>query len=144
MKRFLGLVFFILILLAAPATAAEYQGKNIDGRRFIAKAYSYETGGLYNVQVQFKNNRATLYFAGGSQITIRLKHQSITNLSTIEGYSPGPFSLGIGGIFSIGIANSTLGNLQPPHPRPLEGFWRIILQEADLQQDTGPLTKLPS
>ncbi len=131
-KRVLGLAF-IFVLLAAAANAAEYQGKNIDGRKFTAKAYSYETGGIYNVQVQFKQNQATLYFASGSQKTIRLKQESINNPADIEGYSPGPFSVGVGGIsFSvgIGIADRDVDNLQPPRPHPFEGFWRISLQET--------------
>lgn len=134
MKRFLGLVFLMSALLAAPTHAAEYQGKTIDGRKFNAQAYSYETGGSYDVQVQFKKNRATIYFAGGSQETIRLKQESITNLDSIEGHNPGPLSVGVGGVFfGVGIAESSLENSQFSQPRPFKGFWRISLQEAQLQ-----------
>lgn len=135
MKHFWGLAFSLFILLTAPANAVEYQGKNIDGRRFDAKAYSYETGGIYDIQVQFERNRATMYFVGGSQITIRLK-QGVTNLDNIEGYSPGPLSIGVGGVsFGVGIASSldnSLDNPQSLQPRPFKGFWRISLQEMEL------------
>jgi hypothetical protein len=56
-----------------PAPAVEYQGRNLDGKKLAAKAYYYATGGVYNVQVRFKQERATIYFAEGNQITIQLR-----------------------------------------------------------------------
>ena len=133
MKRSLGLALFSLMLLVSPTRAAEYQGKNIDGRKLDAQAYSYETGGSYRVQVRFKEDRATLYFVGGTQKTIKLNHERITSLDDIEGYGIGPFGAGLGGIlFSVGIANSDLDNPQPPPPQPLTGLWRISLQETQI------------
>jgi hypothetical protein len=50
MKVF-GLVLSVLLLLSAPAPApaAFYQGKNIDGVFFKGKVFFSETGGVYDV-----------------------------------------------------------------------------------------------
>jgi hypothetical protein len=99
--KFFGLVLSILLLLSAPARAAEYQGKNIDGFKLKGKAYFAETGGVYDVMVLFKGNEATIFFDNDDQITILLKRQIITDPNNIEGvgglgqyYLGGPFSVG--------------------------------------------------
>jgi len=126
--KVLGLVLSALLLLATPSIAVEYQGKNIDGRKLAAKAYYSKTGAVYKVQVQFKKNRATIYFVNGGQVTIRLSHRVITDPSSIEGFgSPGVFNLG--GIFSAGLAYDNLSNRQPLGPQSFEGFWRISLED---------------
>ena len=118
------------------AIAAEYQGRTIDGHRFVGTAYSYETGGVFDVEVEFRDNRATLHFANGGQKTIRLRNPVITNPQRIEGSNQGFVTLG--GIFSLGVADHHAGNLEPPRPRPFQGFWRIQLSEAALDlQDSG-------
>jgi hypothetical protein len=105
--------------------------KNIDGRKLAAKAYYYKTGGVYKVQVLFKQNRATIYFVNGEQITIKLKHRVITDPNRIEGISsPGLFNLG--GVFSAGIDYGNLGNRQPFESRSLEGLWTINLEKTDI------------
>ena len=84
MKVF-GLVLSALLLLSAPIGAAEYQGKNIDGVLLKGKALFSSTGSVYNVQVLFKGNQATLFFVNGDHITIKLRQQTITAPSDIEG-----------------------------------------------------------
>jgi hypothetical protein len=112
------------------AIAAEYQGKNIDGRRFHGKVYSYETGGVFEAEVEFRNKQATLYFVNGSVQKVRLSQPKIQNLSNIEATSQG--LINIGGIFNFGLTSESPDNLQQTHPRPFEGFWRISLHETDL------------
>jgi hypothetical protein len=113
------------------AIAAEYQGKNIDGRRFKGQVYSYETGGVFQAEVEFRKKQAILYFENGSRQTVRLKQSKILDPKDIEVWSRGFFT--IGDIFSVGVADDSSDNLQPPRPRPFEGFWRISLHETDLQ-----------
>jgi hypothetical protein len=117
--------------MGSTAIAAEYQGKNIDGRRFKGQVYSYETGGIFEVEVEFHKKQATLYFVNGSQQTVRLKQSKILDPKGIEVWSRGFFT--IGDIFSLGVADNSSDNLQPPRPRPFEGFWRISLQDTDLE-----------
>ena len=129
--KVLGLVLPTLLLLTTPVMAVEYQGKNIDGTNLAAKAYYAVTGGVYNVQVRFKQNRATIYFDGGYQTTIQLQHRVLTDPSNIQGFG----KLGqipVNRIFSIGLIydNSFVGETQPSKP-PLEGLWRISLDEED-------------
>lgn len=123
------LITTTLLISPLSALAAEYQGKNIDDQTFEATAYSYETGGLFDIQVQFKKRKATLIFVNGGRQTIRLNQPIITDLKRIEGWHRGFLTLG--SLFSIGVANNSDNNLQPPHPRPLEGFWSISLKDDE-------------
>jgi hypothetical protein len=123
--KVLGLVLSILLLLSAPIRAAEYQGKNIDGVLFKGKALFSSTGGVYDVQVLFKGNQATLFFVNGDHITIKLRQQVITDLSDIEGFG-GVGQYHLGGAFSIGLSSG-----DNPMGNPLQGFWRINLDLTD-------------
>ncbi len=132
MKQVLATAIALSLLLAIPTRAAEYQGQNIDGREFTATAYSYETNGAYPIRVRFRRNYATMTFAGGSQQIIRLNRAKISDLQAIEGVSRGIVNLG--GSFWFGILEGDTGNLQPPYPRPLEGFWRISIPPEEFDR----------
>ena len=136
--KVLGLVLLpTLLLVTTPVLAVEYQGKNIDGRKLHAKAYYYATGGVYNVQVRFKHNRATIYFTNNSQTTIRLNHRAIADPSDIEGFGRlGQISLNR--VFSVGLDydNNLVGNRPMPGARTLEGFWRISIDSTELNNLT--------
>jgi hypothetical protein len=124
------LVLLALFLLSAPALAVEYQGRNLDGKKLPAKAYSYATGGVYDVQVRFEQQRATIYFNDGNQITINLKQPVITDPENIEGIGkPGYYPLSRN--FSIGLDSGN--DAQSFESDPLEGFWRISLEESELR-----------
>jgi hypothetical protein len=138
MKLSWGLILGMTVILTPaaimgkPAIAAEYQGDNIDGRTFSGQVYSFETGGVFDVEVVFKQKRATLYFVNGSRQTILLNNPVITDPADIVGWGK-PFAFGVGGGLRIGIADDDLGNTGPPRPRPFEGLWRISLKAEDLQ-----------
>lgn len=120
----LGLVLFALFLLTMPALAVEYQGRNLDGKKLAAKAYYYATGGVYNVQVRFEQERATIYFAEGNQITIQLRRQVITDPKNIEGFGKlGYYPLSRH--FSIGLESDN--NEQLAESDSLEGYWRMVV-----------------
>lgn len=124
MKVF-GLVLSALLLLTAPAFSAEYQGKNIDGFKLKGKALFSETGGVYDVMVLFKGNKATIFFDNGDQTTIKLRRQVITDPSNIEGVG-GLGQYYLGGPFSVG-----LGSGDNPIGRSLQSFWRISVDLTD-------------
>jgi hypothetical protein len=124
MKVF-GIVLSALLLLNAPARAAEYQGKNIDGVKLQGKALLSETGGVYDVMVLFKGDRATIFFVNDDQITIKLRRQVITDPHDIEGVG-GLGLYPLGGPFSVG-----LGSGDNPIGKPLQGFWRISIDLTD-------------
>ncbi|HEY9673796.1 MAG TPA: hypothetical protein V6D11_20310 [Waterburya sp.] len=124
MKVF-GLVLSVLLLLSAPIRAAEYQGKNIDGILIKGKALFSSTGGVYDVQVLFKGNQATLFFVNGDHITIKLLQSVISDPSDIEGVG-GLGQYHLGGAFSIGLSSG-----DNPIGNPLQGFWRIRLDLTD-------------
>ena len=132
MKEAWGWTLGMAVLVSMPrAIAAEYEGRNIDGRTFEAQVFSYETGGLYDIQVEFRKKRAIMTFAGGSKQKIRLRNPVITNPQQIEGWGRPGLTFGI---FSIGLADDSTNNLQSPRPRPLEGFWRIRIRAEDLRE----------
>lgn len=85
MRRF-ALTASILLAMTLPAHAAEYEGKTIDGRKLLAKVYSYATGGVFEAQVEFQRDLATIYFVNGSQIIIRLSQSAIRDPNNIIGY----------------------------------------------------------
>ena len=124
MKVF-GLVLSALLLLTAPAFSAEYQGKNIDGFKLKGKALFSETGGVYDVMVLFKGNKATIFFDNGDQTTIKLRRQVITDPNNIEGIG-GLGQYYLGGPFSVG-----LGSGDNPIGRSLQSFWRISVDLTD-------------
>ena len=124
------LVLLALFLLSAPALAVEYQGRNLDGKKLPAKAYDYATGGVYDVQVRFEQQRATIYFREGNQITIQLKQPVITDPKNIEGIGkPGYYPLSEN--FSIGLDSGN--DAQSFESDSLEGFWRLSLEESELR-----------
>jgi hypothetical protein len=124
MKVF-GLVLSALLLLLVPARAAEYQGKNIDGFKLLGKALLSETGGVYDVMVLFKGNRATIFFVNGDQTTIKLRHSVITDPNNIEGVG-GLGQYPVAGPLSIGLISSDNST-----GRPLQNFWRIRVDLTD-------------
>jgi hypothetical protein len=126
----LGLVLLAFFFLTTPALAVEYQGRNLDGKKLAAKAYYYATGGVYNVQVRFEQQRATIYFAEGNQIVIQLKQQVITDPKNIQGIGkPGYYPLS--GNFSIGLDSGN--DAQSFESEPLEGFWSISLESTEIK-----------
>jgi hypothetical protein len=124
MKIF-GLALSVLLLLLAPARAAEYQGKNIDGFKFKGKAYLASTGGVYDVMVLFKGDKATIFFDNDDQTTIKLRRQVITDPNNIEGVG-GLGQYYLGGSFSVG-----LGSGDNPIGSSLQNFWRISVDLTD-------------
>jgi hypothetical protein len=110
------------------AIAAEYQGQNIDGQRFSGMIYSHETGGRFNVDVEFKGKTATVYFVNGGKKLLKLNSRTIRNPREIHGWSQGIFSIGT--VFSIGVAQDT-GNREDPYPRPFSGYWTLDVRELE-------------
>lgn len=132
--KVLWLVLFTLSLWTTPIIAVEYQGENLDGRRLAAKAYYQKTGGVFEVHVEFKGNLATLYFNDGSQVTLRLGGQRISDPSNIVGFGRLGF-VPLNNQFSIGLeSNNPADNIGASSPRALGDVWRIQLDPTALQE----------
>jgi hypothetical protein len=128
--RFIGFAFVTVCLLGFPSLAAEYQGASIDGRKLAAKVYSYETGGVYDAEVQFDGDQAAIVFSGGGQLQLTLRQPVITDLKQIEGYGRlGQIS--IGKVFSIGLSTSSDDNLTLQRRNALGDLWRIRLESVE-------------
>jgi hypothetical protein len=130
MKHF-ALILTILFSLSPPISALEYQGRNLDGQKIAAKAYYQRTGGVYNVQVRFNGNRATLFFDHGGQITIQLRQSIVTDLNNIQGRG----RLGhvpVANSLSLGLEmNENEGKI--PRNSPLNDLWQLSISPEDLQ-----------
>ena len=128
--KVLGLVLSALLVLRTPAAlAVELKGQNIDGKKLAAKVYYYATGGVYNVMVSFNKKQAIIYFADGNQTTIQLNQRVITDPKNIEGFGKlGQYP--VNETFSVGLVYNKdfSGNGQPQQSNPLEGMWRISLE----------------
>ncbi|BAU16126.1 hypothetical protein LEP3755_66930 (plasmid) [Leptolyngbya sp. NIES-3755] len=98
----LALVASVLLAMTLPLSAAEYQGKTIDGRRLPAQVYSYGTGGVFEAEVEFKEDLATVYFINGGQLQIRLNQSTIRDPGNIVGYGRVE-QLPLGRSLSIGV-----------------------------------------
>lgn len=139
--RVCALVTSVLLLLTLPAAAAQYGGRTIDGRRLPVKVYSYATGGVFDAEVEFKRDIATLYFVGGSQLLLRLNQPTIRDSNNILGYGR-VGQLPLGRSFSIGIRGDN-GLISGSNTGPTGSFsvgggalsdlWKIMLAPEALQ-----------
>lgn len=130
--KILLVILSIFSLLVPSAQALEYQQQNLDGRKIPAKAYYQRTGGVYDVMVQFNKNRATIYFAEGGQTTIKLRQQSVTDLSNIEGIG-GLRQIQINQGLSFGLENdATANSIGTSNPGGANELWRINIDSKDL------------
>jgi hypothetical protein len=132
LMKIFALVASVLLMLTTPTLAAEYRGRTIDGKKLPVKVYSYATGGVFDAEVEFKKNIATVYFVGGSQLMLRLNQPTITDSNSILGYGRvGQFPLGRS--FSIGIGGDT-GSIDSLSigAGSLNDLWRITLAPGSL------------
>jgi len=129
----IGLVLFTLLGLAFPALAVEYQGKIIDGQKFTGTVYSYQTGGLYEAQIEFDGGQAWIYFAGGEKVRVTLHQRVLTDLAGIEAYGR-PGYLALGRSFSVGLGSDSGDNWGTPATRALAGYWRINLDAKEINR----------
>ncbi|MER3432618.1 MAG: hypothetical protein C4288_04105 [Leptolyngbya sp. ERB_1_1] len=125
--KILALAALILLAMTLPAQTAEYGGKTIDGRRFPAKVYSYATGGVFEAQVEFQRDLATIYFVNGGQLIIRLRQPTIRDPNHIIGYGRvGQFPLGRSLSIGIGADPALSGNVTAG-AGTLNDLWSIRL-----------------
>jgi hypothetical protein len=131
-KYLWGLALWSTVMSSQTGFAAEYNGKNIDGKKLAATVYYQETGGTFNVQVEFQGNQAILYFVNGSQQILQIQEIVISNPHQIYGWGRS-LSLNIYGIFNIGLVEIRREIGESFTARHLEGFWTINLDENALK-----------
>jgi len=123
----IALVVFVLLAMTAPLSAAEYQGKTIDGRRLPAQVYSCGTGGVFEAEVEFKGDLDTVYFVNGGQLQIRLNQSTIRDPANIVGYGR-VGQLPLGRSLSIGVpTDPALGGSVTVGAGALDDSWIIRL-----------------
>ncbi len=85
MAKSLQVVVMCLALSGVPF-AAEYNGHDIDGQRFDATAYSYDTSKYYNVTVEFQGDEAIVFMPKGGRILLTLDDEEIDDPHSIEAF----------------------------------------------------------
>lgn len=75
-----------IALLGAVATAAEFNGADVDGESFDATAYSWDTARFYDVTVEFSGDTATITFDNGRSIDLTLDDEEIDDPSNISAH----------------------------------------------------------
>lgn len=125
MKIF-ALAASLLLVTTLPTMAAQYEGKTIDGRRLPVKVYSYATGGVFDAQAEFKQDRATIYFVNGTQVFLRLSQSTIRDPNNIVAYGR-VGQLPLGRSFSIGIGADPASNGNVVGAGALSDLWNIRL-----------------
>lgn len=68
------------------ASAASYNGVDIDGNTYSCSAYSYDTSEYYDVDAVFDGSKVTLYFQNGGKRTLDLDDEDIDDPSDISAY----------------------------------------------------------
>lgn len=86
MKRAVFCAALLVSLSALSATAAEYNGQDVDGQSYSASAYSYSTSKWYNVTVEFSGDDAEIFFQNGGHITVTLDDEEIEDPHNISTY----------------------------------------------------------
>jgi len=76
------------ILAAAPAGAASYRGKNIDGQRYQSSILHPDFGLYDGVEVKFDGETAYVYFHGGGRLVLTLQDPEIVDLRHIPADDP--------------------------------------------------------
>lgn len=74
----------MLLVLCVSALGAEYQGKNIDGKRYEAEIKAPKA--IHSGKVEFQGNRATLYF-DGKGVEVKLESESIENPNKVYAWN---------------------------------------------------------
>ncbi len=85
MKLLAFTALLALLIPAAAAHAADYNGHTVDGDAFDATATSSDTGKAYDVQVEFDADEATITFSNGGTRTITLDSEEIDDPHDISG-----------------------------------------------------------
>ena len=75
-----------LLVLTTVASAAEYNGRNIDGEEYDCTAFSYSTSKYYQVTVEFDGDEATVTFSNGGRLTLTLDDEEIDDPSSISAF----------------------------------------------------------
>ena len=79
-------VIILAIVLTSTSQAAEYKGRNVDGRSFSATAFSYDTGKYYYGEVEFNGTEATFTFSSGKSVTLEIDDEEIDDPSNISAF----------------------------------------------------------
>jgi hypothetical protein len=65
--------------VANEATAATFQGRSVDGKRYQASVLNQDYGLIDGVEVRFQGEHAYVYLRGGGKLVLILQDEDITD-----------------------------------------------------------------
>ncbi len=78
----------VALLAVRGASAATFQGRNVDGRRFQASILNYDYGLVDPVEVRFQAEHAYVYLRGGGRLMLVLQDEDIADPRCIRADDP--------------------------------------------------------
>jgi hypothetical protein len=76
------------LLAVEEVSAATYQGRNVDGRRYQGSVLNHDFGLIDGVEVQFQSEHAFIYLHGGGKLVLILQDEEITDPRRIPADDP--------------------------------------------------------
>jgi hypothetical protein len=70
---------FAALLAAGEASAASFQGRNVDDRRYQASVLNHDYGLIDGVEVRFHGDGAFVYLHGGGRLVLSLRDEDIAD-----------------------------------------------------------------
>ena len=83
-----GAGLLVALLAAAGATAATFQGRSVDGRRYQASVLNPDYGLIDGVEVRFQSEHAYVYLHGGGRLVLILEDEDIADPRRIPADDP--------------------------------------------------------
>jgi len=74
--------------IAAPASAAYYQGRSVDNHRYRCNVLNNDYGLYDNVEIKFQGDRAYITFASGGRLILNLDEEEIVDPHAIPANDP--------------------------------------------------------
>jgi hypothetical protein len=67
------------LLVVGETSAATFQGRSVDGRRYQASVLNHDYGIIDGVEVRFQSEHAFVYLRGGGKLVLILQDEEITD-----------------------------------------------------------------
>jgi hypothetical protein len=83
-----GAGLLVALLAAAGATAATFQGRSVDGRRYQASVLNPDYGLIDGVEVRFQSEHVYVHLHGGGRLVLILQDEEITDPRRIQADDP--------------------------------------------------------
>lgn len=81
-------LFLVAVSSPAPASAARFHGKSVDGPRFHGSIINHDFGSFDDLEFRFQGETAYVYFPTGGRMVLILEDEEIANPRAISAHDP--------------------------------------------------------